>query len=67
MVVDLSNFDHSRWVNQTGESGHAFDAHYDDQIDAWANNEQFAWPFSRAAVVAAGGADLTLVPDSSDD
>ncbi|HEV7173599.1 penicillin acylase family protein [Pedococcus sp.] len=67
MVVDLSNFDHSRWVNQTGESGHAFDAHYDDQIGAWANNEQFAWPFSRAAVVAAGGDDLTLVPDSSDD
>jgi penicillin amidase len=62
MVVDLSNLDRSRWVNQTGNSGHAFAANYDDQIDAWANNELFDWPFSRKAVVDAGGEDLTLTP-----
>ncbi|HEV7196115.1 MAG TPA: penicillin acylase family protein [Pedococcus sp.] len=65
MVVDLSNFDHSHWVNQTGNSGHVFDVNYDDQTGAWANNELFAWPFSRSAVVGAGGDDLTLVPDAS--
>ncbi|QGN59076.1 penicillin acylase family protein [Nostocoides sp. HKS02] len=62
MVVDLSNLDHSRWVNQTGNSGHAFAANYDDQTDAWANNELFDWPFSSGAVHSAGGEDLTLVP-----
>jgi penicillin amidase len=65
MVVDLSNLDHSRWVNQTGNSGHAFAANYDDQTDAWANNELFDWPFTTAAVHSAGGEDLTLVPGPS--
>jgi penicillin amidase len=64
MVVDLSNLDHSRWVNQTGNSGHAFAAHYDDQSDAWAHNELFDWPFSEKAVRDAGGDELTLTPDN---
>ena len=50
MVVDLGNLDASRWVNATGQSGHAYDDHYSDQVDAWAANETFAWPFSQAAV-----------------
>ena len=65
MVVDLSNLDHSRWVNQTGNSGHVFAANYDDQTDAWANNELFDWPFSSGAVHSAGGEDLTLLPAPS--
>ena len=50
MVVDLSAFDRSTWVNQTGESGHPGQANYDDQLDAWAGGETFRWPFTRAAV-----------------
>ncbi|MFI7588794.1 penicillin acylase family protein [Spongisporangium articulatum] len=50
MVVDLDNFDHSRWVNQTGESGHPGDKHYDDQIETWLANKDFAWPASQQAV-----------------
>jgi penicillin G amidase len=53
MIVDLSNLDGSRWVNQTGESGHPGDSHYDDQIDAWLHTRDFAWPFSLRAVRAA--------------
>ena len=34
MVVDLSDFDKSRWVNLTGVSGHAFSANYTDQTDS---------------------------------
>jgi penicillin amidase len=65
MVVDLSNLDRSRWVNQTGNSGHAFAPHYNDQTDAWAHNELFDWPFSEKAVRDAGGDELTLTPASS--
>jgi penicillin amidase len=64
MVIDLSNLDRSRWVNQTGNSGHVFSPHYNDQMDAWAENELFAWPFSEKAVRDAGGDELTLTPQS---
>ena len=49
MVVDLTDLDASRWVQLTGQSGHVFDPHYTDQVDAWANGETFAWPFSGEA------------------
>jgi penicillin amidase len=62
MVVDLSNLDASRWVNSTGQSGHAYQDHYSDQIDAWAANESFPWPFSQGAVSEATDDELTLVP-----
>ena len=51
MVVDLADLDRSRWVNQTGISGHPGDAHYDDQLDTWLDGGSYAWPFSRAAAV----------------
>ena len=31
MLVDLGDLDQSRWVNQSGVSGHAFHRNYDDQ------------------------------------
>jgi penicillin amidase len=65
MVVDLSDLDRSRWVNQTGNSGHAFADHYNDQMDAWSKNELFDWPFSEEAIKDAGGDELTLVPEGS--
>jgi penicillin amidase len=65
MVVDLGNLDRSTWVNATGNSGHAFNDHYDDQVGAWSKNETFPWPFSEKAVRAEGGDDLQLVPGSS--
>jgi penicillin amidase len=39
MIVDLADLDRSRWINLTGESGHAFDAHYWDQAKLWARGE----------------------------
>jgi penicillin amidase len=65
MVVDLSNLDASHWVNQTGNSGHTYSAHYDDQVEAWSKNELFPWPYSRKAVDEAGGDELTFVPAAS--
>jgi len=65
MVVNLGDLDASRWVNQTGNSGHPYDANYVDQADAWVKNETYPWPFSQKAVRDGGGDELTLIPDAS--
>jgi penicillin amidase len=65
MVVNLGDLDASRWVNQTGNSGHPYDAHYVDQTDAWVKNQTYPWPFSQKAVRDGGGDELTLIPDAS--
>ncbi len=65
MVVNLGDLDASRWVNQTGNSGHPYDDHYVDQADAWVRNETYPWPFSEKAVRAGAGDELTLTPDVS--
>lgn len=64
MIVDLGDLDRSRWVNQTGNSGHPFSAHYDDQIDAWLEGDTFPWPSSREAVLETTEETLTLRPES---
>ncbi len=50
MLVDLGDLDGSRWVNQSGVSGHAYQRNYDDQAALWVSGQ--LWPFvsSRAAV-----------------
>ena len=62
MVVDLGGFDRSTWVNQTGASGHAFDGHYDDQVEDWVAGRQQPWAFTEKAVREATDDELTLVP-----
>ncbi len=64
MVVDLGNLDASHWLNSTGQSGHAYDPHYADQIDAWVANSPFPWPFTEAAVKESADEELTLSPAS---
>ncbi|GAA1175097.1 penicillin acylase family protein [Ornithinimicrobium humiphilum] len=65
MVVDLADLDASRWVNQTGQSGHPFHPHWKDQTEAWVEGRTYAWPFTRAAVEEAAEDTLTLVPDTA--
>ena len=62
MVIDLGSLDASRWVNQTGQSGHPYNDHYTDQMDAWELGGTFPWPHSVEAVKAAAAAQQTLVP-----
>jgi penicillin G amidase len=66
MIVDLSNLDSSRWVNQTGQSGHPGDSHYDDQIDAWLHTKDYAWPFSAGAIKAAKDEEQTFSGGTGD-
>lgn len=61
-VIDLANLDNSTWVNLTGNSGHAYNKNYGDQIQAWVNGEQYPWPSSREAIEAATTQRLTLAP-----
>ncbi len=63
-VVDLANLDASTWVNLTGNSGHAYAPTYADQVTAWQTGEQFAWPWSPAAVEQAATDTLVLTPSS---
>jgi penicillin G amidase len=64
MLIDLGDLDASRWVNQSGVSGHAFNRHYDDQTELWANQQ--LWPFvsSRGAVEARTQTRQELLPGS---
>ncbi|MEU4210197.1 penicillin acylase family protein [Streptomyces sp. NPDC026206] len=62
MVVNLDDLDKSRWINLTGASGHAYNAHYYDQTDKWAKGELLPWAFSPAAVEKSKDAVLTLKP-----
>ncbi len=62
MIVDLSDLDKSRWVNQTGISGHPGDSHYDDQLGTWLKGDDYAWPFSVEAVREAKSEEQTFTP-----
>ncbi|WP_448005268.1 penicillin acylase family protein [Agromyces bauzanensis] len=66
MIVDVGDFDDSRWVNLTGASGHAFHPHYDDQAPLWQGGETRAWPFTLAAVQDAARDTLHLRPADDD-
>ena len=62
MLVDLGSLDASRWVNQSGVSGHAFAPHYDDQTELWATNQMLPFVTSRTGVEAATAERLELLP-----
>jgi penicillin amidase len=64
MVVDLTDLDASRWVQLTGQSGHAFNPHYTDQFAAWVAGDTYQWQFSPDAVRATADETLTLLPEA---
>ncbi|AZQ35365.1 penicillin acylase family protein [Streptomyces cyaneochromogenes] len=62
MVVNLGDLDKSKWINLTGASGHAYNAHYTDQTDKWADGELLDWSFSDGAVDDSTEDTLVLRP-----
>ncbi|WP_329251510.1 penicillin acylase family protein [Streptomyces sp. NBC_01478] len=62
MVVNLDDFDKSKWINLTGASGHAYSAHYTDQTSKWVNGELLSWSFSSKAVDDSTSDTLVLKP-----
>ncbi len=62
MLIDLSDLDQSRWVNQSGVSGHAYDTNYDDQTEFWATNRMWEFLSGPDRVKAATTRRLVLSP-----
>ena len=62
MVVDLGDLDRSRWVNQSGVSGHAFHANYVDQTELWVQNRTWPYVSTRRAVEGRTEQRLDLLP-----
>jgi len=62
LVVSLGDLDASRWVSLTGQSGHAFDDHYDDQLELWRTGATLPMPWSEPAVTKAAVDTQVLRP-----
>ena len=62
MVVDLADFDRSRWIQLSGSSGHAYHDHYADQLPLWADGRTLPWVFGDDAVSGTTEDTLTLRP-----
>lgn len=62
MIVDLGDFDDSRWNQLTGQSGHAFHTNYTDQVESWQKAELTPWAYTEDAVDAATTDTLVLKP-----
>ncbi|WP_216853228.1 penicillin acylase family protein [Phytoactinopolyspora halotolerans] len=62
MVVDLSNFDASQWVDLTGVSGHPYHEHYGDQTELWRDGEMLPMRSSANSVRHSGEHTLTFTP-----
>ena len=62
MIVDLSHLDDSRWIQLTGNSGHAFSPNYDDQFDLWRTGQNLPMYWERGGIEGVATHTLTLVP-----
>ena len=62
MIVDTADFDASRAIIPTGQSGHPYHQHYDDMIPLWLNGQYHPMLFSHEAVEAAAVEHLVLRP-----
>ncbi len=62
MIVDMSNLTASLSVNTTGESGHAFNRNFDDQIDLWRTIQYHPMLWVEQQVIDAAKAHLVLTP-----
>ena len=61
-IVDLSNLDASIAIHTTGQSGHAFNPHYDDMAPLWAKVEYAPMWWEQESVINDSEGHLKLVP-----
>ena len=62
MIVDIANFDVSRAILPTGQSGHPYHRHYANMIPLYLNGEYHPMLFTRQAVEEAATGHLLLRP-----
>lgn len=61
-VLDLADWDRSRCIHTTGQSGHPASPHYDDLMAIWAGRQLIPMPFSEGAVDQVVRERQVLVP-----
>jgi penicillin amidase len=62
MIVDMSDLDGSRWVQLSGNSGHAYHANYTDQLELWRTGQNTPMRWDRPSIVATAKHTLTIEP-----
>ncbi|ARJ70832.1 penicillin acylase family protein [Paracoccus contaminans] len=62
MVLDVGNWDASRFINTPGQSGDPMSAHYRDLAPLWAAGDYAPLVYSRQAVEAAAEKVISLTP-----
>jgi len=62
MVIDVGNWDESRFVLPGGQSGNPFSEHYRDMLDRWREGRGVRLAWSEEAVSEATRATLRLTP-----
>ena len=62
MIVDFSDFDQSRAINTTGQSGHAYHGNYIDMADDWRKIQYHQWNFGKKAAEKSAANELILLP-----
>jgi penicillin G amidase len=62
MIVNMADLDGSRWIQLTGNSGHAFSPNYDDQYDLWRHGKTIPFRFAQTSIDAQTANTLMLQP-----
>ncbi|PEQ14081.1 hypothetical protein B2G71_00155 [Novosphingobium sp. PC22D] len=62
MVIDVGNWDESRWINTPGQSGDPRSSHFDDLERPWADGAYVPMLYRQDAVDAAAERRFTLTP-----
>jgi penicillin amidase len=62
LIADAGDWNRSRLVITTGQSGQPFSPHFRDQLDLWAAGETHPMPFDRAQIERFLAARLVLEP-----
>jgi penicillin amidase len=62
MIIDLADFERSRTIHPTGQSGHIYHDHYIDMAEDWVANNLHPMHWDRTAIEADAEGTLTLKP-----
>ncbi|MDJ0924301.1 MAG: penicillin acylase family protein [Acidimicrobiia bacterium] len=62
MIIDLGDLSNSRAMHTTGQSGHAYNSHYQDMIEPWAAGDTWSVEWDRADIELGAEGKLVLVP-----
>jgi penicillin G amidase len=61
-IVDLGNLDNSLAIHTTGQSGHAYNTHYDDMAPLWATVQYYPMWWEQQSIVDDAEGHLRLLP-----